>query len=50
MSSLIELLCIERSTNAEGEALVDLGVVGKREDTAVVDLGLSKYYYLLIIP
>lgn len=40
MASLVELLGIERSANAEGEALVDLGVVCKGENTAVADLGL----------
>ena len=40
MASLVELLCVKGSTNAEGEALVDLGVVGEGEDATVVDLGL----------
>ena len=40
MAGLVELLRVERGTNAKGEALVDLGVVGNGGDTAVVDLGL----------
>jgi hypothetical protein len=40
VASLIELLGVQRSSNAEGEALVDLGVVCKGKDAAVVDLGL----------
>jgi hypothetical protein len=40
VASLVELLGIEGSANAEGETLVDLGVVCEGEDTAVVDLGL----------
>jgi hypothetical protein len=46
VASLVELLGIEGSTNAEGEALVDLGVVCEGEDATVVYLGLvSSYQY-----
>lgn len=41
MAGLVELLGIERSTNAEGKALVDLGVVCEGEDTTVADFGLG---------
>lgn len=41
MGRLVKLLRIQRSTNTEGKALVDLGVVSEGEDTAIVDLGLS---------
>ena len=40
MAGLVELLGVEGDANAEGEALVDLGVVGQGEETAVIDLGL----------
>lgn len=40
VAGLVELLGVEGGTNTEGEALVDLGVVGKSSDTTVVDLGL----------
>jgi hypothetical protein len=40
VAGLVELLGIERSTNTEGQAAVDLGVVGKGGNTKVVDLGL----------
>ena len=40
VAGLVELLGVEGDTDADGEALVDLGVVGEREETAVVDLGL----------
>lgn len=43
MAGRVELLGIERSTNAEGETLVDLGVVCERKDAAVADLGLSHF-------
>jgi hypothetical protein len=48
VASLVELLGIEGSANAEGETLVDLGVVCEGEDTAVVDLGL--FNSLALIP
>ena len=40
MGGLVELLGIERSTDAEGHALAEEHVVGDGGDTAVVDLGL----------
>lgn len=40
MAGLVQLLGIKRATNTEGKAAVDLGVVGKRSNTEVVDLGL----------
>ena len=40
VAGLVKLLGVERDADAESEALVDLGVVGEREETAVVDLGL----------
>lgn len=40
MSGLVELLSIERQTETEGGASVELGAVGKGRNTAVVDLGL----------
>jgi hypothetical protein len=41
VAGLVELLGIERGTNTEGQTRVDLGVVGDRGNTTVVDLGLS---------
>ena len=40
VGGLVELVGVERKTNAEGGAGVELGVVGKGSNTAVVDLGL----------
>jgi len=40
VAGLVELLCIEGGADAEGEASVDLGVVGEGGDAAIVDLGL----------
>ena len=40
VGSLVKLLGIERSTNAEGDALTEVDVVGEGSDTTVVDLGL----------
>lgn len=40
VAGLVELLGIERATNAEGQTRVDLGVVGEGRDAEVVDLGL----------
>jgi hypothetical protein len=40
VAGLVELLGVEGDADAEGEALVDLGVVGEREEATVVDLGL----------
>lgn len=40
VASLVELVGVERETNTEGGASVELGVVGKGSNTAVVDLGL----------
>lgn len=48
VAGLVELLGIERSTNAKGEALVDLGVVCEGENTAVADLGL--FHFISIHP
>jgi hypothetical protein len=47
VGGLVELLGIERSTNAEGNPLTEEDVVGNGSDTAVVDLGLffvSEHY------
>jgi hypothetical protein len=41
VAGLVELLGIERATNAEGQARVDLGVVGKGCNAEVVNLGLD---------
>ena len=41
MAGLVELLGIERATNAEGQTAVDLGVVGEGSNAEVVDLGLK---------
>jgi len=40
VASLVELVGVERKTNTEGGASVELGVVGESSNTAVVDLGL----------
>lgn len=40
VAGLVKLLGVEGGTDTEGEALVDLGVVGERSNAAVVDLGL----------
>lgn len=40
VSGLVELVGVERKTEAKGGAGVELGVVGEGSDTAVVDLGL----------
>lgn len=40
VGGLVQLLGVEGGADAEGDALVDLGVVGDGGDTAVVDLGL----------
>ena len=40
VASLVELLRVERTTNTEGQAAVDLGVVSERGNAKVVDLGL----------
>ena len=40
VAGLVELLGIERATNAEGQTAVDLGVVGEGSNADVVDLGL----------
>lgn len=42
MAGLVELLGVEGSADTEGEALVDLRVVGEGRNTAVVDLGLFR--------
>lgn len=42
MAGLVELLGIERATNAKGQTAVDLGVVGEGRNAEVVDLGLPK--------
>lgn len=41
VTSLVQLLGVEGSSDTEGEAGVDLGVVGDGSNTGVVDLGLS---------
>ena len=41
MAGLVQLLGIERATNAEGQTAVDLGVVGEGSNAEVVDLGLE---------
>lgn len=43
MAGLVELLGIERATDAKGQAAVDLGVVGEGSNTEVVDLGLEGF-------
>lgn len=40
VAGLVELVGVERETDTEGGASVELGVVGKGGDTTVVDLGL----------
>ena len=40
VASLVELVGVERETNTEGGASVELGVVGEGSNTTVVDLGL----------
>jgi len=40
VGGLVELLGVEGSTDAEGDALAEEDVVGDSSDTAVVDLGL----------
>jgi hypothetical protein len=40
VTGLVELLGIERATNAKGQTRVDLGVVGEGRNAEVVDLGL----------
>jgi hypothetical protein len=42
VARLVKFLRIEGAANAEGQAAVDLGVVGEGGDAAVVDLGLFK--------
>ena len=42
MTRLVQLLGIERATNAKGQTAVDLGVVGEGGNAEVVDLGLPK--------
>lgn len=41
VAGLVELLGVEGDADAEGEALIDLGVVREGEEAAVVDLGLD---------
>jgi hypothetical protein len=41
VAGLVQLLGIERATNAKGQTAVDLGVVGEGSNAEVVDLGLS---------
>lgn len=41
VAGLVQLLGIERATNAEGQTAVDLGVVGEGSNAEVVDLGLE---------
>lgn len=40
MRSLIQLLGIDRGTEAENDTLTEQNVVGESSDTTVVDLGL----------
>jgi hypothetical protein len=40
MAALIEFLRVKGQAETQGEAWVNLGVVGKSEDAAVVDLTL----------
>lgn len=40
MSSLVDLLGIERSTETQGDSLAEENVVGKSGNTTVVDLDL----------
>jgi hypothetical protein len=40
VAALVELLGIEGTANAEGEAGIDLGVVGQGDETLVIDLEL----------
>ena len=40
VGGLVELLGVERSANAESDALTEENVVGKGSNTTVVDLGL----------
>ena len=40
MAGLVELVGVERETEADGGASVELGAVGEGGDAAVVDLGL----------
>jgi hypothetical protein len=42
VAGLVELLGIERATNAKGQTAVDLGVVGEGSNAEVVDLGLCR--------
>lgn len=41
VASLVELVRVERQTQTEGGAAVDLGVVGQSCDSAVVDFDLD---------
>ena len=41
VARLVQLLGIERATNAEGQTTVDLGVVSEGRNAEVVDLGLQ---------
>lgn len=43
VAALVDLLAVEGETETEGEAGVHFGVVGKGDDTAVVDFGLEKF-------
>jgi len=40
VAGLVQLLGVEGAADAEGKTGVDLGVVGQRGDTTVVDLSL----------
>jgi len=42
VATLVDLLTVEGEANTEGEAWVDLCVVGEGDHTAVVNLGLDK--------
>jgi hypothetical protein len=42
VAGLVELLGIERATNAKGQTAVDLGVIGEGSNAEVVDLGLCR--------
>jgi hypothetical protein len=40
VAGFVQFLGVEGDANAESEALVDLGVVGEREEATGVELGL----------
>lgn len=55
VGSLVELLGIERTTEAQGDTLAEKDVVGQSGDTAVVNLdlfdnGVSLIVFLILFP